>query len=159
MDPSEMNIPGLRPPAPPSGDENVRGILRFGLWMVVSALVIYAALWGMFQYFDQQAANREKEWPAQNPLLVGKKPPTSLAVSLEETAARFPKPQLQANAAADLVKIQAGEEEILTSYGWVDRNAGIVRMPIDRAMQMVAQRGVPVWPAPPPQPPTLENKK
>lgn len=149
MDPSEMNIPGLRPPAPPSGDENVRGILRFGLWMVVSAVVIYAVLFGMFQYFDRQAAAAD---PAQNPLLAGEKPPAT-------PAARFPQPRLQANAAADLVKIQAGEDEILSSYGWVDRNAGVVRMPIDRAMQMVAQRGVPVWPAPPPQPPTLENKK
>jgi len=60
---------------------------------------------------------------------------------------------LQANAAADLVKIQATEQEKLATYGWVDRNAGVVRMPIDQAMRLVAQRGVPVWPAPPPQPP------
>ena len=152
MDPSELNIPGLRPPAPPSGDENVRAILRFGLWMVVSAVVIYAALFGMFQYFDRQAAVAD---PAQNPLLVGEKPPAT-------PVSRFPQPRLQANAAADLVKIQATEQEKLATYGWVDRNAGVVRMPIDQAMRLVAQRGVPVWPAPPPQPPqktALEIKK
>ena len=152
MDPSEMNIPGLRPP-PHRDDENVRAVLRFGLWLTVSALVIYAVLFGMFQYFDRQAAAAD---PAKNPLLAGEKPPAT-------PAARFPQPQLQANAAADLVKIQAGEEEILSSYGWVDRNAGVVRMPIDRAMQRIAERGVPVWPAPPPQPaqplPALEKKK
>jgi len=155
MDPSELNIPGLRPPAPPSGDENVRAILRFGLWMVVAAVLIYAVLFGMFQYFDRQAALAD---PARNPLLVGEKPPAT-------PVARFPQPQLQSNAAADLVQIQAAEEEKLDTYGWVDRNAGITRMPIEQAMRLVAQRGVPVWPAPPPQPPqtlqknTLEMKK
>ena len=147
MDPSELNIPGMRPPAP-RDDENMRAILRFGIWMVVAAVVIYAALFGMFQYFDRQAALAD---PQKNPLLAGEKPPAT-------PAARFPQPQLQANAAAELVKIQAAEEETLDTYGWVDRNAGIARMPIDRAMQMVAERGVPVWPAPPPQPPqTLEK--
>lgn len=149
MDPSELNIPGLRPPAPPSGDENVRAILRFGLWMVVSAVVIYAVLFGMFQYFDRQAAAAD---PARNPLLAGEPRPAT-------PAARFPQPQLQSNAAADLVKIQAAEEEKLATFGWVDRNAGIVRMPIEHAMQMVAQHGVPVWPAAPPQPQQTSEKK
>ncbi len=151
MDPSEMNIPGMRPPAP-HGDEDVRAILRFGIWMVVAAVVIYAVLFGMFQYFDRQAIAAD---PAKSPLLVGEKPPAT-------PVSRFPQPQLQANAAADLVKIQATEQEKLATYGWVDRNAGVVRMPIDQAMRLVAQRGVPVWPAPPPQPPqktALEIKK
>ena len=150
MDPSELNIPGLRPPAPPSGDENVRGILRFGFWMIVAAVVIYAVLWGMFQYFDRQAAAAD---PARNPLLAGEKPPAN-------PAARFPQPQLQPNAAADLEKTRAREDEILASYGWVDRNAGEVRMPVERAMQMIAERGVPVWPPAPQQPAqTMEKKK
>ena len=154
MDPSEMHIPGMRPPAP-HDDENMRAILRFALWMVVAAVVIYAALFGMFQYFDRQAALAD---PAANPLLVGEKPPAT-------PAARFPEPRLQANAAADLVKTQAAEEEKLDTYGWVDRNAGITRMPVEQAMRLIAEHGVPVWPAPPAQPPpalekkTLEKKK
>ncbi len=142
MDPNELNSPGLRPPAPPHSDENVRAVLRFGFWMVVAAVVIYAALFGMFQYFDQQAAASD---PAKNPLLAGEKLP-------ETPAARFPPPQLQSSAAEELEKFRAAEDRKLSSYEWVDRNAGIVRMPIDRAMQMVAERGVRVWPAPPPQP-------
>ena len=149
MDPSEMNIPGMRPPAP-RDDENMRAILRFGAWMVIAAVIIYAALFGLFQYFDWQAAVAD---PAQNPLLAGEKPPAS-------PAARFPQPQLQANAAADQAKARAEEEELLNTYGWVDRQAGVVHLPIDRAMQMIAEHGVPVWPAPLPQPqPTLEKKK
>lgn len=154
MDPSELNIPGLRPPAPPSGDENVRAALRFGLGMVVAAVVIYAALFGMFQYFDREAALAD---PQKNPLLAGEKPPAT-------PAARFPQPQLQSNAAEDLQKTLAQESEILndpinTGHGWVDRNAGIVRMPIAQAMRLVAERGMPVWPAPPPQPQPAPEKK
>ena len=149
MDPSELNIPGLRPPAPPSGDENVRGILRFGFWMIVAAVVIYAVLWGMFNYFDRQAAAAD---PAQNPLLAGEKRPVS-------PVARFPQPQLQSNAAAELEKARAREDERLSSYGWVDREAGVVHMPIERAVQMVAERGVPVWPGAPPPAQITEKKK
>ena len=145
MDTSEMKIPGMRPPAP-HDDENMRAILRFALWLTVSAVVIYAALFGMFQYFDRQAALSD---PAANPLLVGEKPPAT-------PAARFPQPRLQSNAAADLVKIQSAEEEKLDTYGWVDRPAGITRMPVEQAMRMIAEHGVPVWPAPPSQ--TSENK-
>jgi hypothetical protein len=147
MDPSELNIPGMRPP-PPRDDENMRAILRFALWMVVAAVIIYAALFGLFQYFDWQATTAD---PAQNPLLAGEKPPAT-------PAARFPQPRLQANAAADQVKARAQEDELLSTYGWVDRQAGVVHLPIDRAMQMVAERGVPAWPAPPPPAQTLGKK-
>ena len=146
MDPSELNIPGMRPPAP-HDDENMRAILHFALWMVVAAVIIYAGLWGMFKYFDWQAAVAD---PAANPLLVGEKPPAT-------PAARFPEPRLQANAAADLVQIQSAEEEKLDTYGWVDRPAGITRMPVEQAMRLIAEHGVPVWPAPP-SPQTLEKK-
>jgi len=42
-----------------------------------------------------------------------------------------------------LRSLRQSEEETLSSYGWVDRKAGIVRIPIDRAMDLVAERGVP----------------
>jgi hypothetical protein len=38
------------------------------------------------------------------------------------------------------------EEQTLHSYAWVDKDAGTVRIPIDRAMQLIAQRGLPVRP-------------
>jgi len=39
--------------------------------------------------------------------------------------------------------MRAREDEILTTYGWVDRNAGIVRIPIDAAMKLTLERGLP----------------
>ncbi|HEY8902500.1 MAG TPA: hypothetical protein VIM48_02260 [Chthoniobacterales bacterium] len=62
-------------------------------------------------------------------------------------------PALQVDPAAELDRYQKKEQELLNSYAWVDRRAGIVRIPIDRAMSLVLQRGVNAGPgAPPPQP-------
>ena len=36
------------------------------------------------------------------------------------------------------------EERTLYSYGWVDERAGIVRIPIERAMDLLVQRGLPL---------------
>jgi hypothetical protein len=55
-----------------------------------------------------------------------------------------PPPNLQAQPQLDLAEFQARQAAILSSYGWVDRRAGIVRIPIERAMDLVAERGLPV---------------
>jgi hypothetical protein len=55
-----------------------------------------------------------------------------------------PGPRLQVSAPQDLARYKAQQEKILNSYGWVDQNAGIVRIPIKDAMSLLLQRGVPV---------------
>jgi hypothetical protein len=55
-----------------------------------------------------------------------------------------PPPRLQATPFADIEQYQRSQHQILNSYGWVDRQQGIVRIPIDRAMQLLLQRGLPV---------------
>jgi hypothetical protein len=54
-----------------------------------------------------------------------------------------PEPRIQVDAAADFRTLHAEEDAILTTYGWVDRNAGVVRLPIDVAMKLVLQEGLP----------------
>jgi hypothetical protein len=56
-------------------------------------------------------------------------------------------PVLQISPRADMARFQAEEEAEMTSYGWVDRGKGLVRIPIDRAMQKVVKDGIPGWPA------------
>lgn len=51
-----------------------------------------------------------------------------------------PEPRLQVNAPMDLKKMRAREDAILNSYGWIDRSNGVVRIPIERAMEVIAQR-------------------
>jgi hypothetical protein len=55
-------------------------------------------------------------------------------------------PPLQPNAVQDLQQMRAREDEILGSYGWVDQQNGVTRIPIDRAMDLLLQRGLPVQP-------------
>ena len=55
----------------------------------------------------------------------------------------FPPPRLEVRPSASLAEFHAAEEVELNSYGWIDRNAGTVRIPIDRAMQLILERGLP----------------
>jgi hypothetical protein len=55
-----------------------------------------------------------------------------------------PEPRLQNIPAADLQKLQMTEQEILSNYAWIDEKGGIVRIPIERAMDLLAERGLPV---------------
>ncbi len=54
-----------------------------------------------------------------------------------------PPPRLQQDPHADLVRLRAAEDSILTTYGWVDRDSGLVRIPIARAMEMLVEKGLP----------------
>jgi hypothetical protein len=54
-----------------------------------------------------------------------------------------PEPRLQTEPREDLRNLRESEERTLTTYGWVDRNAGVVRIPIDRAMTLTVERGLP----------------
>jgi hypothetical protein len=50
---------------------------------------------------------------------------------------------LQVDAPNELRQMRAAEEAALDSYGWVDKDAGIVRIPVDRAMEILAKKGLP----------------
>lgn len=68
------------------------------------------------------------------------RPSSPLAATLP---AEPPEPRLQVVPAADLETVRAQEEAALNSYAWIDAPSGLVRIPIDRAMELVAERGLP----------------
>jgi hypothetical protein len=57
----------------------------------------------------------------------------------------IPPPRLQIDPAQDLARLQHNEREHLSSYGWVDRSASTVRLPVERAMSLTVERGLPGW--------------
>lgn len=60
-----------------------------------------------------------------------------------------PEPRLLPKPVEQLRALRAEEDETLSTYGWTDRANGVVRIPIDRAMDLVVERGLPeVEPAP-----------
>ncbi|HXE75978.1 MAG TPA: hypothetical protein VNN18_10135 [Candidatus Xenobia bacterium] len=54
-----------------------------------------------------------------------------------------PEPRLQVTPAVDLATARAREDALLNSYGWIDAKSGLVRIPIDRAIEVLAERGLP----------------
>jgi hypothetical protein len=60
----------------------------------------------------------------------------------------IPNPRLQINPAADLRDLRKWEERRLSGYGWADRTQNVVRLPIERAIELAAERGLPGWPKP-----------
>jgi hypothetical protein len=62
---------------------------------------------------------------------------------IESGFQKLPEPRLQVSPAEDLAKVKNSSREKLESYGWVDRDSKTVRIPIERAIDFVAERGVP----------------
>jgi hypothetical protein len=88
----------------------------------------------------------EKKDRAQDVLLS-----PSVAANLARTP---PEPRLEPFPLAPVQRLRAQEDAILTTYGWVDRKAGVARIPVDRAMEILAERGLPPSkPMPPPAAP------
>jgi hypothetical protein len=52
--------------------------------------------------------------------------------------------RLQTDAPLDLKNYRDGQNKLLSGYGWVDKQSGVVRIPVDRAMQLLLQKGYPV---------------
>ena len=66
--------------------------------------------------------------------------------SLENPNTMPPQPRLQPHPAVELQALRQHEDDVLNHYGWVDQKAGVVRIPVDKAMDILAQRGFPVKP-------------
>ena len=108
-------------------DVNVRAIFIFAGGLAVVAVIIHLAVWGLFDYFDR----READGTAAHALAAGE-------------ARVPPEPRLQVAPREDLARFRAREDEILNGYRWVDKGAGVVRIPIGEAMKLTVQRGLPV---------------
>lgn len=59
-----------------------------------------------------------------------------------------PEPRLQVDPTTEIDTLRTAVDARLSSYGWVDRQSGIVRLPLDRAMALTAERGLPGWTKP-----------
>lgn len=71
--------------------------------------------------------------------------PREAPVSRIENPNRLPpEPRLQPYPATQLQVLRQHEDDVLDNYGWVDQNAGVVRIPVHKAMDIMAQRGFPV---------------
>ncbi len=54
-----------------------------------------------------------------------------------------PAPRIEEHPAIEIQQLHSQENDILSTYGWTDKKAGVVRIPIDRAMELQLERGFP----------------
>jgi hypothetical protein len=111
-------------------DVDIRAIFGFGAGLALVMIVVYAVVRLMFVYMDRQSAAATPDFP--------------LAVGHETRIP--PEPRLQTTPRQDLQELRAREEDKLRTYQWVDRPAGIVRIPIDQAIKLTLERGLPSKP-------------
>ena len=109
-------------------DVDFRAIVSFGVGLLAVTVFVYFLILGIFRFFDRREGVKvTAEYP--------------LAASQEHREP--PEPRLQTNPRQDMADLRAKEDDLLGSYGWVDRNAGVVRIPIDAAMKLTLERGLP----------------
>jgi hypothetical protein len=107
---------------------DLKALVIGGIALLVAVVLSFVAVSFIFSryqrtYQQQTAAERGpwgQDWSAQ---------------PLKE----FPHPQLQISPKADLERMRARDEKELNTYGWIDRDRGIVRLPIDRAVEFLAR--------------------
>jgi hypothetical protein len=122
-------------------DVNVRALLMFMAIFVAFAAVSHFVLYGMFKYFAQMARNKTNA-----PLTDVLRPPDA-AIPQQPRLQPFPDrdprgammPPLATTPVVDMEEMRATAEQALHTPGWVDKQKGIVRLPIDVAKQLAVQ--------------------
>jgi hypothetical protein len=115
-------------------------VLYFYLGLIVVTLLCIFGLRGLYAYLDHRAKISE---PPVNPLITNVPTDTRHIVPGYPQSV-FPNPKLEEDERSQLNGIITNEDKELYSYGWVDEKAGTVHIPIERAMELIVQRGLPV---------------
>jgi hypothetical protein len=100
---------------------------RFAVWLAIAMVLSGGIVYGTFWLFEGQTQTWNQE--VQNfPLAAGQ-------------VRELPTPRLQTQPFKDVWQLKQGQRDKLDSYGWVDQGQGVVHIPIDDAMRIVAERG------------------
>jgi hypothetical protein len=124
-------------------DIGIGGVLYFLLGLAVAGVIANFAVSGLYSFLEKR---NEAEQTSASPLVTGTPADTRHlpADSKKYLDQNFPAPQLETDERGQLDSIRNNEAQALSSYGWIDQQAGTVRIPIDRAMDLIAERGLPV---------------
>jgi hypothetical protein len=116
-----------------SGDVNAVSVTKFGIAMASLILVFLFSLLGLFRYFAKRAAEAQPPAP----------PMGAMAQKLP------PEPRLEAHPSLDMKQMRTDEDQLLNQYAWIDPDKGVVRIPVDRAMELILEKGLlPAHPEP-----------
>jgi hypothetical protein len=104
-------------------DINYSAIMKWGIALLVVAFIVHILMYFLFQFLNAQEAKMD---PKPSPMFQKDQTP--------------PAPILQTNPALDLQQFRAQEQHLLTSYGWIDKEKGIARIPVGEAMKLVVEK-------------------
>jgi hypothetical protein len=111
-------------------DVHVRPIAVIGVGLFALVLVSIGLMWGLFEVLEKHEE------------AVDSKPTGIMAERPKEP----PQPRLETSPVPVLKQVLANENALLSSYGWINEKTGTVRIPVQRAMELLAQRGLPARP-------------
>ena len=133
-------------------DVKVSGIVVFltalGIFVVVTAILCV----GIGKVINTQLAKADgpvTKWnhPVDPRKLGNLASSPEMQHEFAQLAQRFPTPRLQTDDGYDEIYVMHQKEDLLLeNYSWLDEQQGTVRIPIERAMELIAQRGLPVAP-------------
>jgi hypothetical protein len=122
------------PPAHPEvryekSDARVGAVIAFGILLAVLGLIVQASAGWLFESLKEREHRKYQPLPA----LAAKE-----RAQLPRDLDKIPQPRLQEAEPLDLTKLRQAEDSLLNRYGWIDRDKGIVHIPIAEAMRLLA---------------------
>ena len=114
-------------------DVNPWAIGKVAIGLVLVTIASVFAMMGVFHVLELRENAAQPVRPANARNQASSLPPAPNVIYNEHEA-------------TNRQEIQATEDQNLNSYGWVDQAHGVVRLPIDRAMDLLVQRGLPTRP-------------
>lgn len=140
--------------APVEGDGvSYSGIVWFVVILTVTTVACQLIVWGGFEFMEWRV---DRSDAARPPLAAERAQPAIERGRMVTGTPESPQPALLVTEPIALGEHRATEATALSGYSWVDRGAGRVRIPIDRAKALVIERGLPTrpgaTPAAPPAP-------
>ena len=121
-------------------DLSPRGVIYFFVGLAVALVIIYFVVFGIYRILDSY--NKQNQ-ATLSPMVAPRA--DTRAVTPADTQA-FPQPRLEESERTQLREFIEDQDRMLATYNWVDKDKGIVQIPIDRAMDLIVQRGLPVRP-------------
>lgn len=131
-----------------SEDLSTRGVFGFMIGLAIVGVVIYFIVQGMYAFLDNY---EQSQMTAASPLVKTEDAAqiSNRRVTQDYVEKKFKEngaPLLEIDERGQLHDFVMNQEKQLNSYGWVDEKAGSARIPIQRAMELTAQHGLPVLP-------------
>jgi hypothetical protein len=129
-------------------DLSARGVFGFMIGLAITGVAIYFIITAMYTFLDNyekaQMTSSSPLMKAEDTAMVGARRVTKDYVEKKFTDNGAP--LLEVDERGQLHKFVMDQEKQLNSYGWVDEKAGVAHIPIERAMELTVQRGLPVCP-------------